>query len=563
MTAQLAMASLALTIHLWMAFVFAIDIPASPPSTHTVVSPNFLGVSFELSSVTTYFGNDTSTIPQPMVNYIAGIRARTGDASVRLRIGGNSADSSIYVESQTSPMAVPNGQNANADDQSINYGPVLFEALAKMGQMAGGADYLFSVPLLNPNGTIPKLVADAKGSLGDSLNALLLGNEPDLYQAHKERPNIANYTVAVYETEFSGTVDILQSTFDNFAGPTICCSWNLVDVLNAGYLSKFALKYVTLQHYPQNFCPGLGMEHQQFFLPYYMQHSNVVTLAAWQSPAYQTITKNNSANAPRLVLSEFNSASCGGIPGLSDTFAVGGLWIADYALQLASVGYTAAYAHTREPGITYNLVTPPAGGNGNWTTNPPYYATIAIAEALRTDNGGIVVDLNLSDSTQAGYAVYDAKNSSVTRLILFNYASEPTQFTLPVTVFAGNAGKTALVKFLASASGANETTNVSWGGKTFAGVGDGKSAIDATWAGAPQNLNLQCTDGCNFNATGVSMAVVFLDNAQFAETAGPTTSGSSASPQATNSNSAPHISGLALGAFGTVFVATAVLLFLM
>lgn len=49
-----------------------------------------------------------------------------------------------------------------------------------------------------------------------------------------------------------------------------------------------------------------------------------------------------------MLMSEFNSASCGGIPGISDTFAVGALWSIDYALQLASVGYTAAYIHTRE-----------------------------------------------------------------------------------------------------------------------------------------------------------------------------------------------------------------------
>ncbi|KAJ7834515.1 hypothetical protein B0H13DRAFT_2369828 [Mycena leptocephala] len=59
-----------------------------------------------------YLGNDTSTIPQPMINYLAGIRALTGDVPVRIRVGGNSADISTYVESQTSPMAVLNNPNA-------------------------------------------------------------------------------------------------------------------------------------------------------------------------------------------------------------------------------------------------------------------------------------------------------------------------------------------------------------------------------------------------------------------------------------------------------------------
>ncbi|KAJ6491368.1 hypothetical protein C8R47DRAFT_1195564 [Mycena vitilis] len=132
-------------------------------------------------------------------------------------------------------MTVLNNPDAGPDDQSV-------------GQTVGGVDYLFSVPLLNPNNTIPRLAADAKAALGDSLDALLLGNEPDLYQSHKERPNVANYTVQIYQTEFSNTVDVLQSIYNNFAGPTICCdtqSWELENLLQAGYLSNFTLKYVT------------------------------------------------------------------------------------------------------------------------------------------------------------------------------------------------------------------------------------------------------------------------------------------------------------------------------
>jgi hypothetical protein len=58
-----------------------------------------------------------------MINYLAGIRALTGDVPVRIRVGGNSADISTYVESQTSPMAVLNNPNAIADDQRVNFGP--------------------------------------------------------------------------------------------------------------------------------------------------------------------------------------------------------------------------------------------------------------------------------------------------------------------------------------------------------------------------------------------------------------------------------------------------------
>ncbi|KAJ7098333.1 hypothetical protein C8R44DRAFT_888957 [Mycena epipterygia] len=533
----------ALSLSLWMPLVFAMKIPLAPASTHTVLS-NFLGISFELSFIPNYLGNDSSTIPQPMVNYLAGIRARTGDSSVRVRIGGNSADSSTYLESQTTPMAVLNNPHANSDDESVNYGPAIWAALAKVAQMAGGVDYLIGmslqingdrssdcigVPLRDPNNTTPEIVGDAKAALGDNLDALLLGNEPDLYQVHSERPNIPNYTIEIYQDEFSNTVNTLQSTFNSFAGPTICCSWDLTDVFQAGYLSRFPLKYVTLQHYPQNFCPGLGKGKPRFGLPYYMQHSNVVALASWQRPGFKILT-----DSPRLVLT--------------------------------SVGYSAAYLHTRERGISYNLVTPPAGGNGapgNWTTNPPYYALLAVAEALRTDSGGIVVDLDLGSSPtdqQAGYAVYDARNGSATRLVLFNYAAAPARFDLPASLFANRTVKSALVKFLVAASGARETTEIAWGGKTFAGVGDGLSAVDAAWA--PLNENLECVRGCSFDASAVSLAVVFLDNAQFAaipaspglasRPSGPPAAEPSGSTNAACVSSAGH-SGVLLAAVAAVF----------
>ncbi|KAJ6616426.1 hypothetical protein B0H10DRAFT_2164639 [Mycena sp. CBHHK59/15] len=485
----------------------AMNIPASPSSKH-MVSPNFLGISFELSFIPNYMGNDTSAIPQPMINYLANIRARTGAASVRVRIGGNSADGSDYFSSQTTPMAILNNPHANPNDQSVNYGPEIWSTMAKVAQMAGGVDYLIGVPILDPNNTTTSIVADAKAALGDSLDAVLLGNEPDLYQAHGKRPNVTNYTFQIYENKF----------FHSFAGPTICCSWDLASLLQQGYLTNLTtgLKYITLQHYPQNNC-GLGVGQPRFGLAYYMRHSSVVSLAAWQGPGAKIITSNSASNAPRLVLSEFNSASCGGIPGLSDTFAVGSLWTLDYALQMASIGFSATYLHTRERGISYNLVTPPAGGNGalgNWTTNPPYYAMLAMAEALRTEHGGIVIDLDLDNSTtddaalQAGYAVYDAHNS------------------LPASLFANRTAKTALVKFLASATGAREKTHIAWGAKTFAGVGNGKSAVDAAWA--PANQHLACAHGCSFNTSGTSLALVFLDNAQFA--AIPTTVDSPLSP---------------------------------
>jgi len=202
----------------------------------------------------------------------------------------------------------------------------------------------------------------------------------------------------------------------------------------------------------------------------------------------------------------------------------------DYALQMASDGFTAAYIHTRERGISYNLFTPPDGPNGApgpWTTNPPYYALIATAEALQSSdgNGVIVTDLNISGSktnTQipvGGYAIYNAKGQAVEQFVLFNYANISNTFALPASAFSSDTKKTGIVVKYLSAQSEQEQTSIAWGGQSLAGVGNGEfQNTSATWA-AP-NKELDCTSGCSVEIPPVAMAVVFaggvntINNAQ-------------------------------------------------
>ncbi|KAJ3802584.1 hypothetical protein GGU11DRAFT_764926 [Lentinula aff. detonsa] len=496
-----------------------LTIPSSP-SLGNVVASNFFGISFELSFMNEYFGNDTNTIPQSMLNYLSEIRSRTGSNNVRIRVGGNSGDVSTYVPSQTSPMLVLTDPNANSNNQPVNYGPMLWEVMEKVSEEVNGVQYLIGLTI-NSTNTDSVIAGDAARTLGSNLDAMLLGNEPDLYTAHDQRPDVQNYTVDDYIGEYSAALrDISNTTAGNLtsghnvAGPTICCSWDLATLLQQGYLSNFtnALKYITLQHYPQNNCFG----SYQYQLVYYTQHSNLVDLASWQKPGIDIITSDTTANAPHMLMSEFNSASCGGIPGISDTFAVGTLWSIDYALQLASIGYTAAYIHTREQGISYNLVTPPNISEidtGSWTTDPPFYALIVTAEILSSSNGTTVTDLNVStdvNATIGGYAIYDATNSSLNRIVLFNYGTDSMDFRLPSGAKATNP-QNALVKYL-SASSVTEKYNIAWGEQTFLGVTDGKPvSVNASHDWAYSNQNLDCSNGCNITVPGPSLAVVFLD----------------------------------------------------
>ena len=201
----------------------------------------------------------------------------------------------------------------------------------------------------------------------------------------------------------------------------------------------------------------------------------VINLAQWQLDGVQAA---HAANIP-ITMGEFNSASCGGIPGVSDTFGAT-MWGMDYALQLASVGYAGAYIHTRERGITYNLFDPPAANDTsstNWTTNPTYYSLLPVAEALSA-TGSYVTDLNLNNNSNtsvvAGYGVYDGSSGAPKTFVLFNYAeigNEAATFNVPSL----GGDHTLLVRTLTAGGGIRETRNISWAGRTFDGVGDAHS----------------------------------------------------------------------------------------
>lgn len=65
-----------------------------------------------------------------------------GGQPLRLRIGGNSMDSSTYIPEQTSPMVQLTDPGANANNQPVKYGPMLWDVLKKVATDIGGAEYL-------------------------------------------------------------------------------------------------------------------------------------------------------------------------------------------------------------------------------------------------------------------------------------------------------------------------------------------------------------------------------------------------------------------------------------
>ena len=58
-----------------------------------------------------------------------------------------------------------------------------------------------------------------------------------------------------------------------------------------------------------------------------------------------------------FIMFETNSASCGGFPGVSDSFG-SALWAVDYGLQMAYSNFTGALLHIGGQDVSYNVSWP-------------------------------------------------------------------------------------------------------------------------------------------------------------------------------------------------------------
>lgn len=222
-----------------------------------------------------------------------------------------------------------------------------------------------------------------------------------------------------------------------------------------------------------------------------------------------------------VVMSEFNSVSCGG-SDISDTVSPPGfsllststkkkqfvmsLWSADVGLKAASLNYAAVHLHTRESGIKYNLFDPPTSESStepNWRTGSPYYGALFLSEIM-SPNGSIVADLNLNNSITnqfskvAAYGVHN-RNGTVSKLAVFNYASGEQSFR----ILPGVAKK--LYYRVLTAPSLQEKVEISWAGQTV--------RLNGQLEGNQVTETVDCQDGCVLKAPGPAALLVAIDDA--------------------------------------------------
>jgi hypothetical protein len=227
-------------------------------------------------------------------------------------------------------------------------------------------------------------VATAKRIFGDALLAVEVGNEPNYYS--KE---IAGYSPAQYHADYELYRKALAKAAPGvgLTGP-------------GGGSAPSAIEFLTEFARLQQANPEHGLEAlTTHFYPACARTPPTPTMAQLLSGEFRDRIKArikilvDSAKPLGLKtrLTEANSLTCGGVPGVSDRYG-SALWIVDQAMLVASSGVTAENFHSniavcggpRPPGSAY---TPFCAADatdqaaGKLIPQPEYYGLLLVREA--------------------------------------------------------------------------------------------------------------------------------------------------------------------------------------
>ncbi|KAI0729703.1 glycoside hydrolase family 79 protein [Fomitopsis betulina] len=497
-------------------------------------SGSFLGFSVEMSVVTQVVGINASFLQVPFLNLMQLVAQRGG--SVNIRVGGNTQDYAVEVEELTDNRGICIKKDMDdtrnpTQTPTLLFTPELMYMLANVSALVN-VNWWLGIPFNDTSNWRLEIAETGEAILGDRLLGFQVGNEPDLYAVHGHRP--ANYSAWDYFGEFAEIIDAIAANDaipkrNNLIAPSVSGTWTPEDVWNTGFLTSYdaSLGALAVEKYPDDNCAALypggafgPAKDPQAVFANYLNHTSGQMLVQ----PYLASTALAQQNGKPFYMFETNTASCGGFPGVSDSFGAA-LWAADYALQMAYSNFSAANLHVGGLSDSYN-VSPPTNESmfEGWSIGPVFYSVLAIAEALGSSNTSRVIDLNANNGSiyTPAYAIYE--NGALARLALFNYvtdASGGSTVTTTVSVGGGQTGEqsntpqSVKVKYLAAES-VSVKENITWAGQT---LGD-RFTVDGRLKGGETVQTVQCEPSsgtCQVNVPAPGMALVFLSETAYEE----------------------------------------------
>ncbi len=273
------------------------------------VASGFIGLSFEVSSLTQIASYaDRGDMVAMLRSLGPGV----------LRFGGVSADTRVAWTDASTPRPAWASSVIDPED------------LGALGQLAAQSGWRVLLTLglghYEPQAAAREAAA-ARAEMGESLEAIELGNEPDAYALHGLRSQpwtVVQYNeqIAAYRGAINAAVPGLALAGPDVSGSGALETWGLSDVV---YEPPALL---TGHHYP------LGCAERP---PPTIARLLSATIRRREAASLERYTALMQQSEIPLRLDEANSVSCGGVAGISNTFA-SALWATDFIARAMSVG---------------------------------------------------------------------------------------------------------------------------------------------------------------------------------------------------------------------------------
>ncbi|WVQ85122.1 hypothetical protein IAT38_007287 [Cryptococcus sp. DSM 104549] len=309
-----------------------------------------------------------------------------------------------------------------------------------------------------------------------NLNAIELGNEPDLYVSSDPIAGGQSWTPALdaeIQVSWQKSVgDALGKKNIIEAGVFLQPPKFSIQELGPVEVSSGSLEYVKTwadHAYPQSACGSSTTNLESL-----QNHSSIVKfVAGFQSE----VDAARSLGDRPLYFGETNSATCGG-GGISPTFGAA-LWLADYVLQSVKLGYERLYFHQGTIGNS------PYSWWAQSKVFAPYYGAHFAASAL--EGASSLSQIDDGTSHLAIYAVHS--HNKVSRAIIINtsyYPNSTVARSSEDVVLSGfsKSCKSAQAKRLTAQDSYSQQElgeNPTFGGQSFANetcVAQGKERLE-------------------------------------------------------------------------------------
>ncbi|EIN05136.1 hypothetical protein PUNSTDRAFT_107422 [Punctularia strigosozonata HHB-11173 SS5] len=483
----------------------------------------FMGFSIEFSVINQVLGKNSSYLQIPFLNLMSNIRQRAGH--VRIRVGGNTQETATLVDSLADGKILEKDEDNltnPTDTPPLVFTPDVLYMLNNISALVNTKWYL-GVPFNDTTNLRLSIVQVGEAVLGDNLLGLQVGNEPDLYVKHNHRSG--TYSPYDYFGEFGVLVQALAAAPDlypvrnNLIAPSIATGdWTPEMVWDTGFIPSYtdSLGALAVEHYPDDNCfaiYGIGSPRDpQTEFPNYLNHTSGQSIVQ----PYLNSTAIAQAAGKSFIMLETNTASCGGFPGISDSFGAA-LWALDYGLQMAYSNFSGAMLHVGGQNVYYNPFTPPPTNQSTfhqWTIGPVYYSALVIAEVFGSSNESQIVDLFPNDARiyTPAYAIYE--NGSPARVALFNYITDSSgnsDYTASISINGGTVPSSVKVKYLSAPSVSSKNDNITWAGQTFGAT----FASDGRLKGDLDLQTVTCdttANTCPIKVPAPGFALVFLSD---------------------------------------------------